>query len=104
MSQLNGSVFTDPRIDKVISWAGTAIATIAFSISAWFFQGLDHSIKELQSSVNELNRDITGISRNGQTLVDHENRIRYIEKEISIRGSIIDLLIKKIDGLEKGSR
>lgn len=40
----------DPRVDKGITWALTALAAVAFSVGAWFFNDLKATQKEFAIS------------------------------------------------------
>ena len=44
--------------DQVAKWALPALATLAFTVSGWFFNRLDTSLDRLNTSVGQLNRKV----------------------------------------------
>lgn len=74
-----GSVFQDPRIDKVVSWLLVCFCGVALSFGAYFFQGMIDRIDHLERALNKL---VVRVELNAQLerrvsrLEDHVDRLR----------------------------
>jgi len=55
---MSDALTKDARIDKVITWTLMTAATLALSIGAWFFRGLDTRLGELGRSLDDLKREV----------------------------------------------
>lgn len=70
-----GKPLNDPRVNQLISWVLTTLCTIALSVGAWFFNGL-------QGNVDKLNESIVGLKISINTLSFESKRIDLLSNEL----------------------
>lgn len=87
-SRKRKSVFRDIRIDRLISWVLVAVAGIALSMGAYFFNKLDGTLGNLTTQVTQfkievavLNEKVQNYSRMQQQLDKLEDWVRELAKE-----------------------
>lgn len=68
----------NPQLDKWVTWALTGLAAAAFSIGAWFFNGLTETQKDLARAVSGLRTEVAVLQTQQANTRDLRERIKEI--------------------------
>lgn len=81
-AQARGSVF-DPRIDKALTWALMTLATVAFSIGAWFFASIQTGLTDLRKEVVDLRLQCKGMEADRKDIDSLQRQIDRLREELA---------------------
>lgn len=74
-----GAVFRDARMDKLVSWGLTTVASVALSVGAWFFSRLDGQMSRLDASLGQLRGQIAVLEADSRRMTLVEARLHALE-------------------------
>ena len=70
----------DERVDRLVTWALSGAAFLAFTVGGWFINSLQGTVEELTANVQKLTTQVTVLNVSAKQLSDHESRIRALEQ------------------------
>lgn len=94
MSQANGIVTSDPRIDKLITWALAAISAIALSVGGYFFKGLTTQMSEVNETLNKIGIRVEVNSKAAEVSSREIDRLRNTVDNLLQRVAVAEAKIK----------
>lgn len=86
---------SDTRLDKMMTWALMFFCGLALSIGAWFFSGLDNSVKALTHAVGDLKTEVAVMRRDAEEL---STLRKELKDHIAAKGH--PAILATISGLE----
>lgn len=66
----------------MIEYALMTFCGIALSIGAWFFKGLDQSVKQLTEAVGDLKTEVAVMRRDAEAIEDVKDEIKILQKRV----------------------
>jgi hypothetical protein len=97
MSRLN---LNDPRVNSAVSWVLTTAAGVAFSVGAYFFNDLKHSITDLATACGGLKVQIAVLEAASSRDAETERRVMALEQMQAAANAEREALRERIRALE----